>query len=106
MISEYILTQKDERFISIAYNKAIHSKQLMMHGAVIVKNGKPLYSGFNYRRTHTKDKFVSTEQPSCHAEISAIRGSYYLNNKELKGSNFCFPCSSSKVKRPKVVKVL
>ena len=81
---EYDLSRSEKAYLSVARYFAAKSKSRRMHGAVVVKSGRVLGTGFN------KDKnspyIVSPEHIkthcSTHAEVDAIRDA----NWNVKGA--------------------
>ena len=74
-----MLSKKDEAFLSVARYFAKKSVARNTHGAVIVKGGRVIGTGYNRNRNHPK--IVSPEHIktdcSTHAEDSAIRDAGY-----------------------------
>lgn len=74
-----MLSKKDEAFLSVARYFAKKSAARNTHGAVIVKGGRVVGTGYNRNRNHPK--MVSPEHIktdcSIHAEESAIRDAGY-----------------------------
>jgi deoxycytidylate deaminase len=70
-----VLSKREEAFLSVARYFATRSKSRKQHGAVVVKSGRVLGTGYNKDRNHPL--FVSPEhiKPHCsrHAEMEAIK---------------------------------
>ena len=70
-----MLSKKDKAFLSVARYLATKSKSKNTHGAVVVKSGRVIGTGWNKTRNHPA--FVSPEHIksdcSYHAEEVAIR---------------------------------
>jgi deoxycytidylate deaminase len=70
-----VLSKRDNAYLSVARYFATKSAARNTHGAVIVKGGRVVGTGYNKNRNHPK--FVSPEHIksdcSVHAEASAIR---------------------------------
>jgi deoxycytidylate deaminase len=69
-------SNKDSKFVGLAFDEATKSPCLMKHGAVVVANGKIMATGFNNYRCQAKDGFLKG-QCSCHAEMDCLRKMYY-----------------------------
>lgn len=78
------MSKKDQAYLSVARYLARKSTERMKHGAVVVKGGRVLGTGYNKGRNHPF--IVSSEHIkehcSRHAEVEAIRDA--KNN--LKGA--------------------
>ena len=72
MITMNSITNREQRFLSMASNEADKSDIQHRHGCVIVSGGKIIGRGYNHRRTTSRDGFIDNKC-TCHAEISAIR---------------------------------
>lgn len=74
-----MLSNKDKAFLSVARYFATKSTARNTHGAVVVKGGRVVGTGYNRNRNHPK--IVSPEHIktdcSIHAEESAIRDAGY-----------------------------
>jgi len=74
-----VLSRKDQAYLSVARYFATKSSSRNTHGAVVVKGGRVLGTGYNKDRNHPL--FVSPEhiktECSTHAEESAIRDAGY-----------------------------
>ena len=68
------LSLKEQSFINVAIDEANKSDVLMRIGCVAVMNGKIISKGHNNYRNRTYDGFVASNQCTCHAEMSALRG--------------------------------
>lgn len=67
------ISNKDQRFASIALEEASKSTLLMQHGCIAVLNGKVLAKGCNNIRSHSKDGLLHFRKCcSAHAEISVL----------------------------------
>ena len=70
-----MLSKREQSFLSVARYLASKSDSRHKHGAVIVKSGRVLGTGFNKNRNHPD--YVSPEHIkshcSVHAEVDAIR---------------------------------
>jgi deoxycytidylate deaminase len=70
-----MLSKRENAFLSVAKYLATKSESRHRHGAVIVKGGRVVGTGFNKDRNHPD--FVSPEHIkthcSVHAEVEAIR---------------------------------
>lgn len=67
------ISNKDQRFASIALDEASKSTLLMQHGCIAVLNGKVLAKGCNNIRSHSKDGLLHFRKCcSAHAEISVL----------------------------------
>jgi len=70
-----MLSKRDSSYLSVARYLATKSVARNTHGAIIVKGGRVVGTGYNKNRNHPK--FVSPEHIksdcSIHAEASAIR---------------------------------
>lgn len=102
-----MLSNKDKSFLSVARYFSTKSNARNMHGAVIVKGGRVLGTGYNRNRNHPK--IVSPEhiktKCSIHAEESAIKDANYdvrgaiiyvarvSKNGEDRDSKPCARCS-------------
>ena len=71
MLSNNMLSNKQEQNISMAYNEALKSPCLQKHGCVATLNGKIIATGHNNYDSHINNYFV--KQPcTCHAEINTL----------------------------------
>lgn len=74
-----MLSKKDKAFLSVARYFATKSSARNTHGAVLVKGGRVIGTGYNRNRNHPR--IVSPEHIksdcSVHAEESAIRDAGY-----------------------------
>ena len=81
---EYDLSNKEKAYLSVARYFASKSKARRMHGAVVVKSGRVVGTGFNKDRNNPY--YVSPEHIkthcSVHAEVDAIRDA----NWNVKGA--------------------
>ncbi len=72
---EYDLSKREKAYLSVARYFAGKSKARRMHGAVVVKSGRVIGTGFNKDRN--SPYYVSPEHIkthcSVHAEVDAIR---------------------------------
>jgi len=67
------ISNKDQRFASIALEEASKSTLLMQHGCIAVLNGKVLAKGYNNIRCHSKDGLLHFRKCcSAHAEIDVL----------------------------------
>ena len=70
-----MLSKREEAFLSVARYFAARSRSRKKHGAVVVKSGRVLGTGYNKDRNHPL--FISPEhiKPHCsrHAEMEAIK---------------------------------
>lgn len=74
-----MLSKKDQAFLSVARYLATKSTARNTHGAVIVKGGRVVGTGFNRNRNHpniVSPEHIKTDC-SIHAEESAIRDAGY-----------------------------
>jgi len=74
-----VLSKKDEAFLTVARYFAKKSSARNTHGAVIVKGGRVIGTGYNRNRNHptvVSPEHIKTEC-STHAEESAIRDAGY-----------------------------
>jgi deoxycytidylate deaminase len=74
-----MLSKKDQAFLSVARYFATKSTARNTHGAVIVKGGRVVGTGFNRNRNHpniVSPEHIKTDC-SIHAEESAIRDAGY-----------------------------
>lgn len=74
-----MLSKKDEAFLSVARYFATKSTARNTHGAVVVKGGRVIGTGYNRNRNHpniVSPEHIKTEC-SIHAEHSAIRDAGY-----------------------------
>ena len=79
-----MITNKANRFCSLAADYARKSPMLQRHGCVAVVNGRTAGFGFNNYRNYSKDGFIQG-CCSCHAEVAAIR--------DAAKRHQCSPCS-------------
>lgn len=81
---EYDLSRSEKAYLSVARYFASKSKARRMHGAVLVKSGRVIGTGFNKDRNNPY--YVSPEHIkthcSVHAEVDAIRDA----NWNVKGA--------------------
>ena len=77
------ISNKDQRFASIALDEAAKSTLLMQHGCIAVLSGKVIAKGCNNIRSHSKDGLLHY-QKCCSGEISY--GS--LERLEVRFSSF------------------
>jgi len=81
---EYDLSRSEQAYLSVARYFAGKSKARRMHGAVVVKSGRVIGTGFNKDRNNPY--YVSPEHIkthcSVHAEVDAIRDA----NWNVKGA--------------------
>lgn len=70
-----MLSKREESFLSVARYFAARSRSKKKHGAVMVKSGRVVGTGYNKDRNHPL--FISPEhiKPHCsrHAEMEAIK---------------------------------
>lgn len=74
-----MLSKKDKSFLSVARYFSTKSNAKNMHGAVIVKGGRVLGTGYNRNRNHptvVSPEHIKTKC-SIHAEESAIKDANY-----------------------------
>lgn len=79
-----MLSKKDRAFLSVARYLATKSKSRNTHGAVVVKSGRVLGTGFNRDRNHPRIIDPKRIKIDCsfHAEEVAIRDA----GKNIKGA--------------------
>ena len=81
---EYDLSRSEKAYLSVARYFASKSKARRMHGAVVVKSGRVIGTGYNKDRNNPY--YVSPEHIkthcSVHAEVDAIRDA----NWNVKGA--------------------
>ena len=74
-----MLSKREKAFLSVARYLASKSDSRHKHGAIVVKGGSVIGTGFNKDRNHPD--IVSPEHIkshcSVHAEVDAIRGSMW-----------------------------
>jgi hypothetical protein len=73
--SESRLSNKDKRYLKLAVNTALSSKERRKHGAVIVKSNRVLSIGVNKFRNHPDiipEPFIK-QACSVHAEVDALK---------------------------------
>ena len=67
------ISNKDQRFASIALDEAAKSTLLMQHGCIAVLSGKIIAKGCNNIRSHSKDGLLHYRKCcSAHAEICVL----------------------------------
>lgn len=67
------ISNKDQRFASIALDEAAKSTLLMQHGCIAVLSGKIIAKGCNNIRSHSKDGLLNYRKCcSAHAEICVL----------------------------------
>jgi tRNA(Arg) A34 adenosine deaminase TadA len=67
------ISNKDQRFASIALDEAAKSTLLMQHGCIAVLSGKVIAKGCNNIRCHSKDGLLHYRKCcSAHAEICVL----------------------------------
>ena len=67
------ISNKDQRFASIALDEAAKSTLLMQHGCIAVLSGKVIAKGCNNIRSHSKDGLLHYRKCcSAHAEICVL----------------------------------
>ncbi len=67
------ISNKDQRFASIALDEAAKSKLLMQHGCIAVLSGKVIAKACNNIRSHSKDGLLHYRKCcSAHAEICVL----------------------------------
>lgn len=79
------LENKHLKHINAAINVALNSDMLHMHGAVMIKGGKVISTGYNSNRTRSFKKNVS----SIHAESSALQIVSRQNARRSKERLLC-----------------
>ena len=74
-----MLSKKDKAFLSVARYFATKSSARNTHGAVIVKGGRVVGTGYNRNRNHPRSVSPEHIKTDCsvHAEDSAIRDAGY-----------------------------
>lgn len=83
-----MISQKDDKFVSMAKDIASQSNCLQKHGCICVLNNRQIIgAGCNNSRTYSSDKLIKNCM-TCHAEIAAIREcnrhfKYYGNYKAV-----------------------
>lgn len=70
------VSNKHQRFASIAFDESKNSVMLSQHGCVIARGRQIVGKGINNYRTKSKDGFISDTSCSCHAEVDALRRVY------------------------------
>ena len=73
--SESRLSNRDKRYLKLAVNAALSSKERRKHGAVIVKSNRVLSIGVNKFRNHPDiipEPFIK-QVCSVHAEVDALK---------------------------------
>ena len=116
---EYDLSNKEKAYLSVARYFAAKSKSRRMHGAVVVKSGRVIGTGYNKDRNNPY--YVSPEHIkthcSIHAEVDAIRDAsgnvkgavLYVaivnNHGEDRNSKPCIRCEAV-IKESQIKKVI
>lgn len=79
-----MLSRKDVAYVSVARYFAAKSKSRNTHGAIVVKSGRVLGTGYNKDRNHPRSVSPEHIKTDCsfHAEEIAIRDA----GKNLKGA--------------------
>ena len=101
--SESRLSKKDKRYLKLAVNAALSSKERRKHGAVVVKSNRVLGIGVNKFRNHPDIIPEHLIKTSCstHAEIDALNKTkntkgatiYVARVNNLGDSMFSRPCN-------------
>ncbi len=73
------MSNKTQRFCSLATSHAKCSPMLQRHGCIAVVNGRVVGTGFNNYRNYSRDGFMRS-CCSCHAEVAAIRDAAKRNH--------------------------
>lgn len=81
-----MITNTDERYLSIAANISKKSPVLMQHGCIAVTSGKIMATGFNNYRCISNDGFIKNTC-TCHAEVDVLRKLYYTTSSNTYGKN-------------------
>ena len=79
-----MITNTDQRYLSLAANISRKSPVLMQHGCVAVTSGKITATGYNNYRTTSNDGFISNSC-TCHAEVDALRKLYHSSSSNTFG---------------------
>lgn len=74
------VSNKDMKFINMAYDVSTKSTMTMKHGCVITCNNKFISTGYNSKRNKFSNIIPSC--CSCHAEMDALRNA--LKNKKIQ----------------------
>jgi tRNA(Arg) A34 adenosine deaminase TadA len=69
VVALMLSARRIQRFLTLAMREAMKSSMKFRHGAVLIKGGKIVGSGYNQDRTCLNGLFVT----SLHAEISALK---------------------------------
>ena len=81
-----MITNNDERYLSIAADYSKRSPVLMQHGCVAVVSGKVMATGFNNYRTRSNDGFIGNSC-TCHAEVDVLRKLYHTSLANTYGKH-------------------
>ena len=81
-----MITNTDERYLSMAAYISKKSPVLMQHGCVAVVGGKVMATGFNNYRTRSNDGFIENTC-TCHAEVDALRKLYHSSSTNAYGKH-------------------
>lgn len=114
-----MMSNKDENFLNIARLLASHSEERKKHGAVIVKSGRVVGTGFNKFKNHPSNiepELIKTrcsrhaEQVAIHQAGSHTRGAIIyvarINNHGYdRNSKPCYVCSA-RIKKAGIKKVI
>ncbi len=80
------ITNRDKRYIDVAFTASFDSNMLRKHGCCVVENNKVIGTGCNINRTQFKDNFIGLSC-SCHAEMSALRNAIKTKIRKLPDVN-------------------
>jgi deoxycytidylate deaminase len=94
------ISNKDMKFINMAYDISTNSTMLMKHGCVVTCNNKYISSGYNSKRNQFNDNIIP-DCCSCHAEMDALRKAIKVKNSYKRNRNISYQSSKSSSKRKK-----
>ena len=81
-----MITNTDQRYLSMAANISRKSPVLMQHGSVAVASGKIMATGYNNYRTSSNDGFISNVC-TCRAEVDVLSKLYHSCNSNTFGKH-------------------
>ena len=81
-----MITNTDERYLSLAAHISKKSPVLMQHGCIAVTAGKITATGFNNYRTTSNDGFIY-DTCTCHAEVDVMRKLYHKSMTNVYGKH-------------------
>ena len=96
------ISNKDMKYINVAFDVANKSNMMMRHGCVITCNNKMISTGCNKYRNRYNDGIINNVC-SCHAEMDALRNAIRIKTKQSVFNNRRFRKRQRQRRKTKII---